>query len=544
MSLLPPQDPLPIFIESSPGMNVTVLKAVGDAQASGYRLADRLLSNGFSPVACNEVNGTRKVTVWGILEVSLDRTTDCLQVRKLNETEGYGYRKRHQVWLPHINALRIPEDELLDTYCSWTISRCLQVYGQTAEQAVLGMRGRLREANGQKGVIRMWRRAFYRWLLPEADAKIVRLAYGPDFTISEFNRVVSERAVSMRVLRESPLLLPILGWILTTRESSVRKEIELELFGQEVDTFEFFNGLRRALIARSTSIESERGRELLNNPPVEENLLQLDFGDSETELGERFSPAAWVRLCHLPTAGVRAVFQPRKVGIPKALTSLEYIAATGERSIPLAILKKVCSDPHYHGVSDYFDRRARFLRLLMREAKRSFSENRLLRRLLLADYPAIRDWLDYCGFSEEFPKANSTWASLLRRQETWHRNGGWGSMELPNVAWTSPIEGGVIDGCEYRPLLSTLELQREGEEMHHCVASRWKECSEGRCLIFSLSSSLGRSTVQFVIANGKWVISEHRGACNGAYPDGHNFIAEQIPIGRITLEVQHDATTA
>jgi len=260
----------------------------------------------------------------------------------------------------------------------------------------------------------------------------------------------------------------------------------------------------------------------------QEELLQLAFGDSETEIGEKFSPAAWGRLCRLSAAGVRAVFQPRRTGLPKTLTVLEYVAAAGEKHIPLAVLKRLCNEQPYRNITDCFDRRVRFLRLLVRESMRRLEESRPIRQLLQEEYPAIHDWLSFRGFAEGFPQVNSTWGSLMRRQEAWHRNGGWNSGELPDVSWTCPIEGGVIDGCEYRPLLSAADLQREGEEMHHCVTSRWKSCSEGRLLIFSVKSSQGRSTVQLSFVNGKWAISEHRGVLNGPYPNNHNQIAGHI----------------
>lgn len=546
MSLLPPQDPLPTSIESSVRMNLVALRNVSDAQASGIRLADELLSNGLQPVDCHERADRRSVIVWGILEVMLDSATGLLQVRKLNEPEGHSYRKRHEVWLPHINALRIPESDLLDAYCSWMVGRCLQIYGRTAEQAVEGMRNVLREAFSQQEVIRLWRRPFNKWLVPQNLAKITRLAYGPDFTILDFNRIASEKSVALRVFRETPRLLPVLGWILTTRESSIGNQVELELFGQAVSTFEYFNGLRGALLSRTAHLmkggvcgESQDSKEEqafpLEQPAGQEELLQLDFGDSETEIGEKFSPAAWARLCRLPAAGVRNVFQPRSPGIPKALTVLEYVATSGEKHIPLAVLKRLCSEPQYHNLTDCFDRRVRFLRLLIWESRHRLAESRPIRQLLQEEYPAIHDWLTFRGFFEGFPQANSTWGSLMRRQETWLRNGGWNSGELPDVSWACPIEGGVIDGCEYRPLLSTSDLQREGEEMQHCVASRWKSCSEGRLLIFSVKSSQGRSTVQLSYVNGKWVISEHRGVLNGTYPDNHNQIAGHI---RAELNIQ------
>lgn len=539
MSFLPPRDPLPTSIESSVRMNLVALRKVSDAQASGIRLAEELLSNGLQPVDCHERADRRSVTVWGILEVMLDSPTGLLQVRKLNEPEGHNYRKRHEVWLPHINALRVPEKDLLDAYCSWMVGRCLQIYGRTAEQAVKGMRNVLRAAFSQQEVIRLWRRLFNKWLVPQDLAKITRLAYGPDFTIPDFNRMAGERTVALRVFRETPRLLPVLGWILTTRATSIGNQVGQELFGQAVGTFEYFNRLRGALLSRTANlmkggvcVESQdtNGDHAFSLEQLagQEELLQLDFGGSETEIGGKFSPAAWARLCRLPVAGVRTVFQPRSPGIPKTLTALEYVAAAGEKHIPLPVLKKLCNEQPYRNITDCFDRRVRFLRLLIRESMRRLDESRPIRQLLQEEYPAIHDWLTLSGFAEGFPQANSTWASLLRRQETWHRNGGWNSGELPDVSWACPIEGDVIDGCEYRPLLSTVDLQREGEEMRHCVASRWEACLEGGCLIFSLCSTQGRSTLQLTRANEKWSISEHKGIENCCLPEGHPRVAKLI----------------
>ena len=518
-------------------MNQAALRNIREVDSAAEGLAQELLAGGFEPVSYHEDKDVRRVIVWGILEITLDCANGHLRVRMLNEPDGSAYRKRHEAWLHNVHALQIPEEELLDAFCSWTIGRRLMIYGQTAEKAKGALSRILRGVADRKSVFREWRRVFNRRLLERNILHMARRAYGPDFSVQEYNRIAAEQALAERIFQVTPQLLPILGWILTNRESERGKDLEQTLFGKEIDTLGYFNGIRGALIARESSIVGdvdpaqdivEVGMEMAQaNQPDEDEML-LDFGEVEDELGERFSPAAWARLSHLPVAGLRMIFQPRKGGMPNALTVMEYIAASGEKQVPLAVLRTLCRDSRYHQISSCFDRRVRLVRLLLREAPRTLNEPRRFVRLLREDYPAIHDWLDAGGFAEGFPIENSTWSSLMRRQAEWHRNGGWRSGELPNTTWPSPIERQTLDGCEVIPLTSTQELQQEGEEMQHCVATRWRLCATGRCLIISLRSSQGRSTLQMSKTGETWSITEHRGVRNEAGPIMHPKIAQKI----------------
>lgn len=518
-------------------MNQAVLRNIREVDSAAEGLAQELLVGGFEPVSYHEDKDVRRVIVWGILEITLDCANGHLRVRMLNEPDGSAYRKRHEAWLHTIHALQIPEEELLDAFCSWTIGRRLMIYGQTAEKAKGVLSRILRRVADRKGVLREWRRVFNRKLLERNVLRMTRRAYGPDFSVQEYNRIAAEQALAERIFQVTPQLLPILGWILSNRESEGGKDLEQTLFGKEIDTLGYFNGIRGALIARGSSIVGdvdpaqdivEVGMEMAQaNQPDEDEML-LDFGEVEDELGERFSPAAWARLSHLPVAGVRMLLQPRKGGMPNTLTVMEYIAASGEKQVPLAALRTLCRDSRYHQISSCFDRRVRLVRLLLREVQRTLNEPRRFVHLLREDYPAIHDWLDSRGFAEGFPVENSTWASLMRRQAEWHRNGGWHSGDLPNTTWPSPIERHTLDECEVLPLASTRELQQEGEEMQHCVAMRWRSCATGRCLIFSLRSPEGRSTLQLSKYNDSWGVAEHRGVSNSALPQNHSEIARRI----------------
>lgn len=516
-------------------MNQAALRNIRDVESAAEGLAQELLAGSFVAVAYHEDKDVRRITIWGILEITHDSAGGLLKVRMLNEPDGLAYRKRHEAWLHSVNALQIPDDELLDAFCSWTIGRRLMIYGQTAEKAKRVLSRILRGGTDRKGVLREWRHVFNRKLLERNVFRMAWRAYGPDFSAQEYNRIASEKGLAERIYQVTPQLLPILGWILTNRESESGKELERTLFGREIDTLGYFNGIRGALIERGSSKASdtdhaqaleEIGMVAQENQPDEHEVL-LDFGNFEDELGERFSPAAWARLSHLPASGVRMLFQPRKGGVPNALTVMEYIAATGEKQIPLAVLRALCRDSRYHQISSLFNRRIRFVRLLLRKARGIHEPHHVL-RLLQEQYPAIHDWLEARGFAESFPMENSTWTSLMRRQAEWHRNGGWRSGELPNATWLSPMERQTLDGCEVIPLTSTRELQQEGEEMQHCVATRWRLCSSGRCLIFSLRSSQGRSTLLMSKTGESWKATEHRGVRNETAPVVHSMIAQKI----------------
>jgi hypothetical protein len=115
--------------------------------------------------------------------------------------------------------------------------------------------------------------------------------------------------------------------------------------------------------------------------------------------------------------------------------------------------------------------------------------------------------------------------SLLRTMEQWHRRM-WG-RQMPFATWRpSGIQPftRAEDGARGRKvyalteLISSGELQEEGEAMGHCVASYCSRCVSGEASIWSLTVEKGIDEVERLltveVANGSQVIIQARGKFN------------------------------
>ena len=90
-----------------------------------------------------------------------------------------------------------------------------------------------------------------------------------------------------------------------------------------------------------------------------------------------------------------------------------------------------------------------------------------------SDLTLMSDYLHAEGFAQGLPDKNSSWASLLRRSEDWHRRIRILNMEREGrfLRWGSIIPETVIDCVICTPLTNSQALAEEGYEMSHCVGS-------------------------------------------------------------------------
>ena len=143
------------------------------------------------------------------------------------------------------------------------------------------------------------------------------------------------------------------------------------------------------------------------------------------------------------------------------------------------------------------------------------------------------DWLRQQGLSEGFPKKNSTWNSLIKQSDSWHREI---QMKKLGTDFSWDDEMGLlltetINNLHVKPLLSLYALFDEGRDMHHCVASFAQDCQNGVYRVFSLTSvddATQRSTLGIFKERGHWYIDQHKGYCNAKVNDAHAKAGIQI----------------
>lgn len=137
-----------------------------------------------------------------------------------------------------------------------------------------------------------------------------------------------------------------------------------------------------------------------------------------------------------------------------------------------------------------------------------------------SDLTLMADYLHAEGFAQGLPDRNSSWPSLLRRSEDWHRRVAINQrLERKDKAlkWDSLLPETVIDGVVCTPLTDSLALAEEGSEMSHCISSYAGHCQQGTYRVFALKEPDGTRSTLGIWLNGKEVsLDQHRGPHNSA----------------------------
>ena len=132
------------------------------------------------------------------------------------------------------------------------------------------------------------------------------------------------------------------------------------------------------------------------------------------------------------------------------------------------------------------------------------------------DMDAIIDWFRAEGHQQYLPDKNSTWLSLKRRSERWHREV-WRRKRADeaNATWKSRLGEMTIDGIKIKPLITGLDLHKEGHEMRHCVGSYARLCLRGHRIFSLLEADGTRSTLSLRPKSDGFAIDQHKGLDNG-----------------------------
>jgi hypothetical protein len=132
-----------------------------------------------------------------------------------------------------------------------------------------------------------------------------------------------------------------------------------------------------------------------------------------------------------------------------------------------------------------------------RDVARFFARN----PMTIADMDDLIDFLRVARDEDhDFSLKGRTLAALRRRMEDWHRalrkqqaicGGGWQGSALPDVEYRAGREENVAI-WRFRQIKTGNDLFREGQRMHHCVASYKQCCMSGEVSIWSLACEYPR----------------------------------------------------
>jgi hypothetical protein len=113
--------------------------------------------------------------------------------------------------------------------------------------------------------------------------------------------------------------------------------------------------------------------------------------------------------------------------------------------------------------------------------------------------PEMNDFVGFlqaeCEGYDQFDFRGRTLEALRRRMHDWHRQlrareivrgESWKGEALPDVAY-EVLGGDAPAVWRFRQIKTAVDLYREGQTMHHCVASYLSRCMEGSVSVWSLT---------------------------------------------------------
>lgn len=125
---------------------------------------------------------------------------------------------------------------------------------------------------------------------------------------------------------------------------------------------------------------------------------------------------------------------------------------------------------------------------------------------------------------------------IIRVKPLIHKNQTWESFHKLAVAWGREINGGgyknypsewkainidtnkISDTYQIKEITNVADLNKEGDEMLHCVSSYHDLCASGRYRVFSIFNEEERATLGLSLKNSsdKYILDQVRGASNVA----------------------------
>ena len=154
----------------------------------------------------------------------------------------------------------------------------------------------------------------------------------------------------------------------------------------------------------------------------------------------------------------------------------------------------------------------------------------------VADY--VRSQIDRAHGGR--PITSTTWGGLVKASNLWHQDRVHVEMQrrigreaAQNQGmirtWNSLIPAQEIASMQVSPMVSILDLYREGRDMRNCVGSYGDQCHSGRSRIFSIrGSDRTAATVELQRIDSKWVVSQVKGMLNAKVSPEVTGIAKEI----------------
>jgi len=477
--------------------------------------ARELLSSGFTLVRRTRNDAGRPgVILCDVAELAqtLDLRVVVLNKRSPNETADENI-------LNQIGPLTFDCGELIDEFAAhwFDQNRLISSSDSSLARATASLLRRYFWHRDIQHTIPM-RSAISRWLLDPEFSRYTRIAFGPQFTVAEYNILLSEKALVRLVAVEHRNLLPVIGWLLTRKWRG-----EWALFAQDIcgrpdaTPREAYDGLRRWLLR------------------LDPKLGRLS---SEGELGfPGITRGAWRALLGLTSRDIRELFSVMRPDIPGSLTPLsilDAISASGVVRVPSPLVRTMLSAAKSAGSGFDF---SLINRIFVVTASERYGQllrsGRAAGPLCVEEGPAVHEWLcQELGSLSTGARRKGQWQALYGRAQAW-RDNYFAYHELKmarnrHLKWAAGVAHQVIDGCNIRPLASAIDLENEGEAMEHCVGNYTRRCFEGRGKVFSLISNAGRSTLELHKKDGVWSIAQLLSQANAPPPVEHWPVATQI----------------
>lgn len=324
----------------------------------------------------------------------------------------------------------------------------------------------------------MWDHGF---LDKEIYRMCVRL-FGLRFNLADYNWVARNKATIFRCAKENPAIIRLL--LLQTQF-----RIAYEHLPHKYGGFNDYHAYERAVIYASTPVDAG-----LNAYQVAKAVLK----------SRGLTDAGWKWLCkqkpsffievNLSDATCRVISElaMRQVGILPRIKRLEEAIFEAERNKQVPLL-------------------AIFLKAIV------------AKEIPATSYMRWQLVFDYVFRSADRPSMEkTTWASLWRKQERWHRDIFQAQMAarangFEYQEW-NPLVGHIEEGkYSAHELINTTELIEEGTVMQHCVGGYGPSCVRGHSYIFSIRKDGVRlSTLELSLYQGTLRIRQNYGVRNTA----------------------------
>jgi hypothetical protein len=128
------------------------------------------------------------------------------------------------------------------------------------------------------------------------------------------------------------------------------------------------------------------------------------------------------------------------------------------------------------------------------------------------DISEICDWATSSG--DRVPGRRTSPTAVRRAIDAWHKRLHTAVVDPDCRLASGPVAARSVPGLEITPLRTPAELQREGEDLLHCVASLAPHAVAGQVFLYGATTAEGRLTIAIARGPHGWRLQEARGLAN------------------------------